>query len=144
MFIWRLYYYPCLASHLLHYLYNKQVFAANMLFIKAKICFCFPSCSLIYTVTISYTFSSIGYSQRRVNSKFLIHLISSTITDSFSDECFNWLVCRFKEITISRKFGIKLYTLLYLKLITSKDLLESTENCSMLCGSIGEERRLRG
>ena len=141
MFICRLYYCPCLASQLFHYLYYKQVFATNMLFINAKICVCFPSWSLVYTVTVSYTFSSIGYSQRRVNSKFLIQVISSTITDSFPDEYFNWLVCRFKKITISRKFGIKLYTLLYLKLITNKDLLESTENYSMLCGSIGEERR---
>ena len=35
---------------------------------------------------------------------------------------------------IVRKFGIDMYTLLYLKWITNKELLYSTEFHSMLCG----------
>ena len=36
---------------------------------------------------------------------------------------------------IVRGSGINRYRLIYLKWITSKDLLYSTENCSALCGS---------
>ena len=35
-----------------------------------------------------------------------------------------------------RKFGINMYTLLYLKWITNKDLLYSTGNSAQLCGSL--------
>ena len=35
---------------------------------------------------------------------------------------------------IVREFGIDMYTLLYLKRITNKDLLYSTQFCTMLCG----------
>ena len=38
---------------------------------------------------------------------------------------------------VVKKFGMGLYTVLYLKWITNKDLLDSTvELCSMLCGSL--------
>ena len=41
------------------------------------------------------------------------------------------------EEEIVRWFGMDMYTLLYLKWITNKDLLGSTWNpCSMLCGSL--------
>ena len=38
---------------------------------------------------------------------------------------------------IVREFGINTHTLLYLKWITNKDLLQHRELCSMLCGSLG-------
>ena len=37
---------------------------------------------------------------------------------------------------IPREFGMGMYTLLYLKWIINKDLLYSTENTLMLCGSL--------
>ena len=37
---------------------------------------------------------------------------------------------------IVKEFGMDMYTPLYLKWITSKDLLYSTCNCSVLCGSL--------
>ena len=37
---------------------------------------------------------------------------------------------------IVREFGMDMDTLLYLKWITSKDLLYSTGNCSMSCSSL--------
>ena len=37
---------------------------------------------------------------------------------------------------IVRELGINMYTLLYLKWITNNDLLNSTGNCSLLCGSL--------
>ena len=37
---------------------------------------------------------------------------------------------------IVRELGIDMYTLLYLKWITNKDLLYSPGNCSVLCGSL--------
>ena len=37
---------------------------------------------------------------------------------------------------IVRDLGMHMYTLLYLKWITNKDLLFNTGNCSMLCGSL--------
>ena len=40
---------------------------------------------------------------------------------------------------IDWEFGIDMYTLLYLTWITNKDLLDSTRNCSVLCG--GKDRR---
>ena len=39
-----------------------------------------------------------------------------------------------------REFGIDMYTLLYLKWITNKDLLYSTGNCSILCGTLDGRR----
>ena len=36
-------------------------------------------------------------------------------------------------------FGKDVYTLLYLKWINNKELLYSTWNCSMLCGSLGRK-----
>ena len=38
---------------------------------------------------------------------------------------------------IVRELGIDIYTLLYLKWITNKDLLYSIGNFSMLCGGLG-------
>ena len=35
-----------------------------------------------------------------------------------------------------RKFGINMYTLLYFKWITNKDLLYSTGNSAQLCGNL--------
>ena len=40
------------------------------------------------------------------------------------------------EKGIVKKFGMDMYTLLYLKCITNKDLLYSAWNCSMFCGSL--------
>ena len=37
---------------------------------------------------------------------------------------------------IVKRFGVDMYTLLYLKWITSEDLLYSTGNCLMLCRSL--------
>ena len=37
---------------------------------------------------------------------------------------------------IVKQLGMDMYTLLYLKWITSEDLLYSTGNCLMLCGSL--------
>ena len=37
---------------------------------------------------------------------------------------------------IVKQFGMDMYTLLYLKWVTSEDLLYSTGNCLMLCGSL--------
>ena len=41
---------------------------------------------------------------------------------------------------IVKEFGMDMYTLLYLKWITNKDLLDSPCNCSMLCGSLDGKR----
>ena len=41
---------------------------------------------------------------------------------------------------IVKEFGMDMYTLLYLKWITNKDLLDSPCNCSMLCGSLDGRR----
>ena len=43
-----------------------------------------------------------------------------------------------------REFGIGMYTLLYLKQINNKDLLEHMELCSMSCGSLDGRGTWRG
>ena len=41
---------------------------------------------------------------------------------------------------VVQEFEMDRYTVLYLKWITNKDLLYSTDNCSMLCGSLDGSR----